>query len=132
MLQFTKDRIHVIMFLSIHFFLYFFSGFMASRYAREYFFQHTLMDVSFRDLNEIIYPNAENIPEYIRHYASATFVNGYLWNDPSKIKEDMKFEAHNTDYILSYLNYVKIQSTTHNLVAKGKFSVIYTFFIHTR
>lgn len=128
MLQFTKNTIHVIMFLSIHFFLYFFSGFMGSRYAREYFFQHTLMDVSFRDLNEIIHPNAENIPEYIRQYPSATFVNGDLWNDPSKIKEDMKFEAHNTDYILSYLNYVKMQSTTYNLVAKGKFSVVYTFF----
>ena len=101
---------------------------MGSRYAREYFFQHTLMDVSFRDLNEIIHPNAENIPEYIRQYPSATFVNGDLWNDPSKIKEDMKFEAHNRDYILSYLNYVKMQSTTYNLVAKGKFSVVYTFF----
>lgn len=76
MLQFTKNRIHVIMFLSIHFFLYFFSGFMGSRYAREYFFQHTLMDVSFRDVNEIIHPNAENIPEYIRQYPSATFLNG--------------------------------------------------------
>ena len=46
---------------------------MASRYSREYSFQHTLMNVSFRNLNEIIHPNAENIPEYIRHYASAIF-----------------------------------------------------------
>ena len=47
----------------------------ASRYTQEYFFQPTLMNVSFRNLNEIIHPNAEKIPEYICHYASAAFVN---------------------------------------------------------
>ena len=48
---------------------------MASRYTQEYFFQHTLMNISFGNLNEIIHPNAENIPEYICHFASAAFVN---------------------------------------------------------
>ena len=48
---------------------------MATLYSQEYFFQHTLMNVSFTNLNEIIHPNAETIPEYIRHYASTMFVN---------------------------------------------------------
>ena len=47
---------------------------MASRYAQECFFQHTLINISFTDLNEIIHPQAENIPEYIQHYASAVSV----------------------------------------------------------
>ena len=133
MLQFTKNIIHVIIFLSIRFFQYFFSGFkMASRYVYEYFFQHTLMNVSFRKLNEIIHLNAGNIPEYIRHYASAAFVNGDFWNDLSKIEENMKFKAYHTDYILSYMNYVKMQCTIYNLVTKGKFSIVCTFFIYKK
>ena len=86
------------------------------------------MNVSFRNLNEIIHLNAKNIPEYICHYASATFVNGAFWNDSSKIEEDMTFEGHHTDYILSHMNYVKMQCTTCNLVTKGKFSVVNTSF----
>ena len=42
---------------------------MASRFNQEYFFQHSLMNIPFTYPNEIIHPNAENIPEYIRHYA---------------------------------------------------------------
>ena len=94
---------------------------MASRYSQEYSFQHTLMNVSFRNLNEIIHPNAENIPEYIRHYASAIFVNGSFWNDPSKILDEIKFEGHHSDYIRSYISFVDMQRTTYNLVTKGKF-----------
>ena len=38
---------------------------MASRYTQKYFFQHTFVNVLFRNLNEIIHPNEENIPEYV-------------------------------------------------------------------
>ena len=72
---------------------------MASRYTQEYFFQPTLMNVSFRNLNEIIHLNAEKIPEYIRHYASAAFVNATFYNEPTKIMDEMKIEGHRTDYI---------------------------------
>ena len=94
---------------------------MASRYTQEYFFQHTLMNVPFRDLNEIIHPNAENIPEYIRHYASAIFVNGSFWDDSFKVLDDMKFEGHHNDYIQSYMSFIDMQSKTYQLVTKGKF-----------
>ena len=47
---------------------------MASHYNQEYFFQHLFTNITLTDLNEIIHPNAENIPEYIRHFASAMFV----------------------------------------------------------
>ena len=60
---------------------------MASRYSQEYFFQDTLMNVSFRNLNEVIHPNAENIAEYIHHYVSAVFVNASFWNDQSNYSE---------------------------------------------
>ena len=36
---------------------------MASRYTQEYFFQHTLMNVSFTYLSEIIHRNTESIPQ---------------------------------------------------------------------
>ena len=105
-----------------HLFHYLFSGFqMASRYTQEYFFQHNLMNVPFRNLNEIIHPNAENIPQNICHYASAIFVNGSFWNDSSKIMDDMKFEGHHNDYIQSYMSFINMQSKTYGLVTKGKF-----------
>ena len=93
---------------------------MASRYTQEYFFQHTLMNVSFMDLNEIIHPMAEDIPEYIRHYASAMFVNESFWNDSNKVLEELKMEAHRQDYIHSYMSHVEMLKITCSLVTKGK------------
>ena len=47
---------------------YFFPGFkMASTYTQEYFFQHILMNVSFRNLNEIIYPNANYLSKFLKY-----------------------------------------------------------------
>ena len=94
---------------------------MASRYSREYFFQHILMNVSFRNLNDIIHPNAGNIPEYIRHYASAAYVDGSFWNGRSKILNEIQFQGNHNDYINSYMNFVDVQRTMYNLVTKGKF-----------
>ena len=93
---------------------------MASKYTQEYFFQHTLINVSFTDLNEIIHPQAEDIPEYIRHYASAVFVNFSFWHDLKKVEDDMKMEGHRQDYISSYMSYIQMLATTYRLVIKGK------------
>ena len=46
---------------------------MASRCSQEYIFQHSLINISFTDPNEIIHPQAESIPKYIWHFASAMF-----------------------------------------------------------
>ena len=61
---------------------------MASRYNQEYFFQHLLMNITFTNLNNIIHPNAENIPETLHHFASAMFINGCYWNDMAKVQHD--------------------------------------------
>ena len=55
-----------------------------SRYNQEYFFQHSLMNIPFSNLNEIVHPNAENITENLRHVASAIFTNGQYWNNSAK------------------------------------------------
>lgn len=93
---------------------------MASRYTQEYFFQHSLMNVSFTNLNEIIHPNAEDIPEYIRHYASAMFVNGSFWDDQTKLIQELEMEGHRQDYIDSFSSYIKMLKSTYHLVTKGK------------
>ena len=67
---------------------------MASQYTQEYFFQHGLMNVSFTNLNKSIHPNAESIPEYIWHYASAIFVNSYFWDDRTKLIEELQMEGN--------------------------------------
>ena len=79
---------------------------MASWYSQEYFFQHSLMNISFTDLNEINHLNAESIPEHIRHFASVIFVNESFWNNPNPITEELQMEANTDDYIatLPYIN----------------------------
>ena len=67
---------------------------MASQYTQEYFLQHRLINVSFTNLNEIIHPNAESIPEYIRHYTSAIFVNSSFWDDRTKLIEELQMECN--------------------------------------
>ena len=61
---------------------------MASRYNQEYFFQHLLTNITFTNLNNIIHPNAENIPGTLHHFASAMFINGCYWNDMAKVQYD--------------------------------------------
>ena len=98
---------------------------MVWRYTQEYFFQHTLMNVSFTDLNEIIHPQAENIPEYIRHYASAIFVNVSFWKDPNRVLDELKMEGHHSDHISSFMSFVEMQRTTYRLVNKDEFGAIF-------
>ena len=100
---------------------------MASRYGQEYFFQHSLMNMSFTDPNEIIHPNAESIPEYIRHFASAMFVNESFWNNSNAITEELQMERNTDNYISTYLSYINMLQTTYNLVTKGKISFFLVF-----
>ena len=100
---------------------------MASRYSQEYFFQHSLMNMSFTDPNEIIHPNAESIPEYIRHFASAMFVNESFWNNSNAITEELQMERNTDNYISTYLSYINVLQTTYNLVTKGKISFFLVF-----
>ena len=85
------------------------------------------MNISFRNLNEVIQPNAKNIPEHIRHFASAVFVNGKFWNNDNKILEELQLKPHRQGYIQSYIGYINMQRTTYNLVTKGKFLISNTF-----
>lgn len=94
---------------------------MASQYFQEYFFQHILINGSFRNINDIIHPNAGNITEYIRNYASAAFVNGSSWNGKSRILNEIQFQGNHNNYINSYMNFVDVQRTAYNLVTKGTF-----------
>ena len=100
---------------------------MASRYSQEYFFHHSLMNMSFTDPNEIIHPNAESIPEYIRHFASAMFVNESFWNNSNAITEELQMERNTDNYISTYLSYINMLQTTYNLVTKGKISFFLVF-----
>ena len=100
---------------------------MASRYSQEYFFQQSLMNMSFTDPNEIIHPNAESIPEYIRHFASAMFVNESFWNNSNAITEELQMERNTDNYISTYLSYINMLQTTYNLVTKGKISFFLVF-----
>ena len=100
---------------------------MASRYSQEYFFQHSLMNMSFTDPNEIIHPNGESIPEYIRHFASAMFVNESFWNNSNAITEELQMERNTDNYISTYLSYINMLQTTYNLVTKGKISFFLVF-----
>ena len=100
---------------------------MASRYSQEYFFQHSLMNIPFTDLNEIIHPNAESIPEHIRHFAGAIFVNDCFWNNPNAVTEELQMEANTDDYISTFLSYLNMLHAAYNLVTKGKYYCCFWF-----
>ena len=68
------------------------------------------MNVSFRNLNEIIHPNA-----------SAVFVNESFRNEPSKTLNEILFEGNYSNYIKSYMNFVDMKRTTYKLVTQAKF-----------
>ena len=87
------------------------------------------MNILFTDLNEIIHPNAESIPEYIRHFASALFVTDSFWNNVNAITHELQVEGNSDDYINSYLSYVNMLQATYNLVNKGK-SLFYLFYCY--
>ena len=78
------------------------------------------MNASFTNLNEIIHPNAESIPEYIRHYASAMFVNSSSWEDRIKVFEEIEMEGHEDDYIHLCMSYLDMLQSTCKLVTEGK------------
>ena len=105
---------------------------MASRYSQEYFFLHCLMNVPFSNLNDIIHSNAEIIPEYIRHFASAMFVNGSFWMNRTLVAEELQKEGNSEDYIDTFLSYLDILQKTYNLVTKGKIFHISTLSFHVK
>ena len=99
---------------------------MASHYNQEYFFQHLFTSITLTDLNEIIHPNAENIPEYIRHFASAMFVMKSFWHNSNAIIKELQLEGNLDDYIHTYIRYVNMLQTRYNLVIRSK--IFFAFF----
>ena len=92
---------------------------MKSRYNQEYFFQHSLMNIPFANLNDISHLNVENIPETLHHFASIMFVNGCYWNDMAKVQHDLEIECHRSDYILTYLSYISMLKASYDLSSRA-------------
>ena len=104
---------------------------MASRYNDEYFFQqHSLMNVPFTNLNDIIHPNVENIPESLCYFASAMFINGCYWNDVDKIRHDLEIECHRKDYALTCLSSISMMKASYNLYTRGFLIFIIDFTLY--
>ena len=100
---------------------------MASRYNAVYFFQHSLMNIPFQDINGIIHPNAENIPPHLLHYASAIYHNSQYWQNLDNVRRDLEHECHNNDYIDSYISYLSMMQTTYSLFTEGITCFLYIF-----
>ena len=100
---------------------------MASRYNSVYFFQHSLMNLPFSNINSIIHPNAENIPFTLLHFASAMYYNNQYWEDTARVKADLQLESHYNDYINSYISYISMMRTIYSLFREG---ITYPYNIH--
>ena len=92
---------------------------MASRYNSIYFFQHSLMNLPFLNINNIIHPNAEKIPFSLLHFASAMYYNSQYWEDKRSVRQDMGLESHYIDYIESYISYLSMMHTIYALFTEG-------------
>lgn len=51
--------------------------------------------------------SAENIPEFIWHFASAMFVSKSLWRNSNAITQELQ-QGYSNSYINTYLSYVKM------------------------
>ena len=100
---------------------------MASRYNAVYFFQRSLMNIPFQDINSIIHPNAENMPPHLLHYASAIYHNSQYWQNIDNVRRDLEREYHNNDYIDSYISYLSMMQTTYSLFTEGITCFLYIF-----
>ena len=89
------------------------------RNNKDYLCQHSLMNIQFTNLNDIIYPKAGIIPEYLHRFASAMFTNNKYWNNPVKVKHDLKMKCYRADYINTYLSYINMMKSIYNLYSKG-------------
>ena len=98
---------------------------MASRYNSLYFFQHSLMNLPFVNIDNIIHPNAENIPHPLLHFASAMYYNSQYWEDTNRVRADLEHESHDNDYIDSYISYLSIMRTIYSLFTEGIILFIY-------
>ena len=78
------------------------------------------MNVPFSNINDIIHPNAEIIPEYICHFASAMFVNDSFWMNRTLVAEELQKEGIFDGYVDTFLSYLDMLQKTYNLVTKGK------------
>ena len=88
---------------------------MASRYNSVYFFQHSLMNLPFVNINNIIHPNAESISSSLLHFASGMYYNSEYWEDTHRVRQDMELESHYNDYIESYISYLSMMHTIYAL-----------------
>ena len=79
------------------------------------------MHIPFIHLNEIIHPNAEEIPDHIRHFASAVYCNNTFWCNDMKIRCEMEMEGHKDDYIQSYVSYLNVLRANYDPYPKGVF-----------
>ena len=83
------------------------------------FFPHSLMYIPFLDLNEIIHPNCEEIPDHVCHFASAMYCNNDFWCNDIKIRSEMEMEGHRDNYIQTYISYLNSLRANYNLYSKG-------------
>ena len=77
------------------------------------------MNIPFSNLNEIIHPNAENISENLRQFASAIFTNEEYWNNNAKIRESLELECSREEYINTHLSYIDMMKSSYQLYMKG-------------
>ena len=85
---------------------------MCSRYNKDFFPQHSLMHIPFLHLNEIIHPNAEEIPDHIRH------CNNTFWCNNMEIHSEMEMEGRKDEYVQTYISYLNALRANYDRYAK--------------
>jgi len=87
-------------------------------------FQHSLLHVPFAELNDIIPPDAENLPELLRHYAGAVHCNPALWLDRTALREYLVTLGNRAHYVDTVLSFYKSLEACLLLHHNGRFDRI--------
>lgn len=70
-----------------------------------YFWQHTLMNVPFRSVNNL--KVSRNIPEYLKLFVYAINANGSFWHNTELVKSYLEKDGHRNYYVNNFINYLQ-------------------------
>jgi len=81
----------------------------------EFMFQHTLMNISFRDVTELFPPHFLDVLEVLQSYAVAEYRNSALWHDDALLTDMLRRRGLKNHKITTYLSFVHALRDTYHL-----------------
>lgn len=81
-----------------------------------YFWQHTVMNIPFRKINDLKHPQVDRMPDMIQTFACAMHTNNQFWNDDQQLLQLMAIEGNKEYYGPTFVSFVTGYRYLYDLV----------------